>query len=74
MNPIKAIIVRWIREEHDKKVAEKQAACLHQVSGTLKDDGVYCDDCGKLLDWRDEAGDGPTKTEQRGIDAMRGAR
>ena len=67
-------IRQWAREEYDKKEAEWQAACLHTVSGTLKEDGVYCDDCHKRLDWRDEAGDEPGRIEQRGIDAMRRAR
>ena len=74
MNPVKALVVRWVREEHDRRTAEKQAACPHLVSGTMREDGVYCDACDKLLDWRDEAGGEPGKVEQGGIDAMRGAR
>lgn len=67
-------IRQWAREEWDKKEAEKQAACPHLVSGTMREDGVYCDSCGKSVDWRDEEGGEPDKIEQRGIDAMRGTR
>ncbi len=68
-------IRRWAREEWDKKEAAKQAACEHKVSGSLRDDGkVYCDSCGKPLNWRDDKGGEPCKAEQRGIDLMRGAK
>ncbi len=68
-------IRQWAREEWDKKETEKQSRCEHLMSGSLRDGVVYCDACGKALDWGGDTQDGePSRVEQRGIDALRGAR
>ncbi len=74
MNPVKALVVRWVREEHARVTGERQAACDHARSGTMRGDPpvVVCNDCDKELAFTGGAGMSPV--EQRGVDAMRGAR
>ncbi len=44
-----------LREELDRREAEKQHACLHRRSGTILSSGVVrCDDCQKILDLDDK--------------------
>ena len=56
MGPEEILVKRWVREEHELLVAEKQAACNHRVSGTYQPDNLdilICDQCGKILTMAD---------------------
>jgi len=68
--PTKEDIKRWVREEHAAILAEEQAVCKHNVSGTLHDDGnLTCDQCKKGLgvdDWEFNSG-GSFQDRQKNI-------
>ena len=64
MGPEEILVKRWVREEHELLVAEKQAACNHRVSGTYQPDNLdilICDQCDKPLTLESE----PEDEEQR---------
>ena len=66
--PTEEEIKRWVREEQDVLVAEKQAACNHRVSGTYppsSPDILICDQCDKPLTMESDPDDG----EQRRANA-----
>ena len=57
-------VKRWVREENELLVAEKQAACNHRVSGTYPPDSpdiLICDQCDKPLTLESD----PEDEEQR---------
>ena len=57
-------IKRWVREENEVLVAEKQDACKHRVSGTYPPDSpdiLICDQCDKPLTMEND----PQDEEQR---------
>ena len=65
--PTKDEVQAWVREEWARLEAEKQAACGHARSGTLRDQVVICDDCGKALGDDDGPADEPSDTARRAM-------
>jgi len=66
-------IRQWAREEYDKKeairVQNRQDACEHLVSGSIKDGILTCDYCDKILTREDEwYPESRTPIEQRYVD------
>ena len=51
-------VKRWVREEHEAIVAEKQAACQHLISGTYHGDDLICTECGKIVTMEDYSENG----------------
>ncbi len=56
--PEEILVKRWVREENEVIVAEKQAACNHQPSGTYHGDDLICDKCGKIVTMADHSENG----------------
>ena len=74
-NPIKALAKRWVQEVLDDKVAAKQEACGHWVSGTYREGILCCDACDKALDAYDAGvgqsqGAAPGAIEQRYVEKV----
>ena len=73
MEVTKEQIQAWVREEQEKIDFEKQEACDHKVSGTLKDGILTCDTCGKVLIFdpnADDKGVGPGKHEKAYFESL----
>ncbi len=78
-NPVKALVKRWAREEAvteiDEQTQAKQDACGHWVSGTWRENILYCDACDKNLTTNDaeagqSQGDAPGAIEQRYVERV----
>ncbi len=68
-----------VREEWARLEQEKQDACDHARSGTIRDSLLFCDDCGKQLSFEDQhrtdkPGAELAPIEQRHVDRVRGQR
>ncbi len=69
-------VQKWVREEWARLEQERQDACDHARSGTLRGGLLFCDDCGKQLDFGDQyRTDRPeaelAPVEQRHVDRVR---
>ena len=69
--PTEEQIRQWVRDEQAKLTNEKQEACNHAFSGTLRADAtVACDQCEKILTLDNvhfEVGDALSPVERRHI-------
>ncbi len=73
-------VKEWVREECARLEREKRDTCDHLISGSMRGGLLFCDHCGKQLDFDDayinkEPGQAELdKIEQRQIDRARGKR
>ncbi len=74
--PTEEEIRAWVRDEQAKIDVERQDACSHAKSGTLRmeDRVVICDNCGKELKLGEDEGynEETAEEDQKRVLAMRG--
>ena len=68
--PTKEEVQQWVRDEWARLEIEKQEACGHARSGTLRGQVVTCDDCGKTLGDGDIAVDEPPDAARRALGTL----
>ena len=61
-------VQEWTREEWTRLEREKRDACDHARSGTMRDSLLYCDDCGKQLNYDDQYRDDKPEAELSSIE------